>query len=321
MAQLHDKLADGKMLLRILAYGPAKSKKTWWAAKAAEAGFRVHLLDGDNGWQILKNIDKSAQHLIEVIDLVDKTKDAVFAVAMTQLLKDGKLLWNENTKASAKLKPENATVNIDLANYNHEDILVVDSWTALVWSLVMRYSKENGIDLTDPEKADREFYGWGNSMTKWMLNQLQSLPCHVIVIGHSTVYEKYENKGKGKPAELVMQRRQPVSTSGPNAMQMASKFSDVLYFSVKGSSFKIDVDGDNDKDGGSRGLPPKVYNWADLQFKDVCAAYGIPLPSGEGKVVSDLPDPSTKPKSTGGVIEETTGKSLGLSLGKSKLNK
>lgn len=317
MAQLTDKLEEGKMLLRVLAYGPAKSKKTWWAAKAAEAGFRVHILDGDNGWQILKNIDKEAQKRIEVIDLVDKTKSAVFAVAMTLLLKDGKLIWNENTKTSAKLKPQDATVKLDLDELNHEDVLVVDSWTALVWSLVLRYAKENGIDLTDPEKADRDYYGWSNSLVKWMLNQLQSLPCHVIVIGHSTVYEKYSKDGK----TIEMQRRQPVSTSGPNAMLMASKFSDVLYFSVKGSSFKIDVDGDNDKDGGSRGLPPKVYNWEDLQFKDVCAAYGIPLPTGGGVVKTNLPTADDKPKDTGGVIEKTTGKSLGLSLGKSKLNK
>lgn len=315
MAKLTDKIEEGKMLLRILAYGPAKSKKTWWAANAAVSGFRVHILDGDNGWQILKNIPKEAQERIEVIDLVDKTKQAVFAVALTQLLKDGKLLWDEEKKVSAKLKPADATVQLDLGELNHEDILVIDSWTALVWSLVMRYAKENGVDLSNPEKADRDFYGWGNSLTKWMLNQLQSLPCHVIVIGHATVYEKYSKDGK----TLEAQRRQPISTSGPNAMMMASKFSDILYFSVKGSSFKIDVDGDNDKDGGSRGLPPKVYNWEDLQFKDVCAAYGIPLPTGGGTLKTNLPNSDDKPKDTGGVIEETTGKKLGLSLGKPKL--
>ena len=314
MAQLNTKLADGKMLLRVLAYGPAKSKKTWWAGRAAEAGFRVTVLDGDNGWQILNNIMPEAQSLIEVIDVVDNFKNAVFCVALTQLLKDGKLVWNEKTGTSARMNPDNATAIVDVANLNEEDVLVVDSWTALVWSLVLRYSKENGIDLTDPEKADREFYSWGNSMVKWMLNQLQSLSCHIIVLAHSTVYEKYE--GKGKTLKMVMQRRQPISTSGPNAMQMASKFSDILYFSVKGSAFKIDVDGDNDKDGGSRGLPPKVYNWEDLQFKDLCAAYGIPLPTGKTAPVAAKP--AVQPESTGGVIANVaTKKPLGLTLGKS----
>lgn len=310
MAQLNKKLAEGKMLLRVLCYGPAKSKKTWWAGRAAEAGFRVTVLDGDNGWQILNNILPEAQELVNVIDLVDTFKSAVFCVALTQLLKDGKLIWNEESGASSRMNPEKATAIVDVATLNEGDVLVIDSWTALVWSLVMRYSKENGIDLTDPEKADREFYSWGNSMVKWMLNQLQALSCHVIVIAHSTVYEKYE--GKGKNLKMVMQRRQPISTSGPNAMQMASKFSDILYFSVKGSAFKIDVDGDNDKDGGSRGLPPKVYNWEDLQFKDLCAAYGIPLPTGKAAPV--VAKPADKP-TTGGVILNTTNKKLGLSLG------
>jgi len=314
MAQLNDKLGEGKMLLRVLAYGPAKSKKTWWAGKAAEAGFRVTLLDGDNGWQILKNISPEAQSRIQVVDVVDTFKASVFAVALTQFLKDGKLVWNEKLGASSKMQPANATAIIDMENMDVNDVLIIDSWTALVWSLVLRYSKENGIDLTDPEKADREFYSWGNSMVKWMLNQIQSLPCHVIVIAHSTVYEKYE--GKGKSMKLVMQRRQPISTSGPNAMQMASKFSDILYFSVKGSAFKIDVDGDNDKDGGSRGLPPKMYDWEALQFKDLCAAYGIPLPSGAVPIQSAKP--VDQPKSTGGVIPDTTGKKLGLSFGSKK---
>lgn len=312
MAVLNKKLADGQMLLRVLAYGPAKSKKTWWAAKAAEAGFRVTLLDGDNGWQILKQIAPEAQSRVEVIDLVDTFKASVFALALTQLLKDGKLVWNENTGTSARMNPDKATATLDLELMNHEDVLVIDSWTALVWSLVLRYSKENAIDLTDPEKADREFYGWGNSMVKWMLNQLQSLKCHVIVIAHATVYEKYT--GTGKNLKLVMQRRQPISTSGPNAMQMASKFSDVLYFSVKGSSYKIDADGDNDKDGGSRGLPPKMYNWEELQFKDLCAAYGIPLPSGDA--VKPIAAPVLKPQSTGGLITHTSKKKLGLNLRK-----
>lgn len=312
MAQLLDKLDEGHMLLRVLEYGPAKSKKTWWAANAATAGFNVILLDGDDGWHILTNLPKEAQVRVQVVDLTDKTKEPVFAMALTMLLKEGKLIWDEKNKVSAKMNPKNATVILDTSTLTQNDVLVIDSWTALVWSLVLRYAKENAVDLTDPEKADRDFYGWGNAMTKWMLNQLKSLPCHVIVIGHSTVYEKYSKDGK----KLEMQRRQPVSTSGPNAMQMASKFSDILYFSVKGSAFKIDVDGDNDKDGGSRALPPKVYNWDELQFADLCKAYGIPLPQ-DAPIRNDAPKQTeqAQPKSTGGTIPHTENKTTGIKLG------
>ena len=169
MTQLNTKLKEGNMLLRVLCYGPAKSKKTWWAGKAAEAGFNVTVLDGDNGWQILNNILPEAQERINVIELVDTMKNAVFCVALTQLLKDSQLVWNEKLGASSKMQPTNATAIVDLEKLTTNDVLVIDSWTALVWSLVLRYAKENGVDLTDPEKADREFYSWGNSMVKWML--------------------------------------------------------------------------------------------------------------------------------------------------------
>jgi len=275
MALLDTKLNGTTNLLRVLCYGSAHSKKTWWAGTAAEAGFNVLFLEGDGNWSILQNINKKDHDRINVIDFSDKQKEAVFAKALVRLLKQGKLIWDEATKTATALKPfPESAVCIDLTKLTQNDVVVVDSWTALVYSLSVQYSRENGIDMSDPDKADRDYYGWAGKLALWVLNQLKTLPCHVVVIAHSTVYEKYSKDGKN----MEMQRRQPLSTSGPNAMQMASKFTDVLFFYAKGVAFKIDVSGDADKDGGSRSLAPKTYSWDELQFKDLCKAAKVTMP-------------------------------------------
>ena len=274
MANLEQELDEKKMLLRVLAYGPAKTKKTWWAAKAAESNFNVILLDGDDGWHILKNIDKQYQKRISVIRMVDTHKSAAFCKGMTTLLKEYKLVWDEVKKQSSKLQPNANCIYLNFETLTRNDVVIVDSWTALTYSLMFQFAMENDIDISDANKVEWDGYGWAGRIATWMINQLQALPCHVIVIGHRTVYEKRSKDGK----TVESQRQQLASTSGNHAATMPGKFSDILTFSIKGASYKIDTSGDYDRDGGSRLFPPKIYNWEELQFKDLILAAGNVLP-------------------------------------------
>jgi len=291
--QLTKKIENKDIKLRQLLYGRQKTKKTWWAAKAAEANFNVVLFDGDDGWHILTNIKPEYQRRITVVDCVDTTSKAVFSVFLSRLLKKGRIVWNEPEK-KVQIRPDENCIAIDLTQLTKNDVVIVDSWTALVWSLTYRYALENDIDLTDPEKDDWEFYRWGGRIATWIANQLQSLPCHVIVIAHEVEYQKMKKNSQGKD-EVDSVRLQIKSISGPHASTMGTFFSDVLHFRQKSETqFFIDAFGTGDAEGGSRLVEPKSYNWNDLSFKDYCIKAGVALPPETNRLLDFSINPATK---------------------------
>lgn len=299
--QLDNRLKKDDMLLRILMYGNAKTRKTWWAGKAAEANYNVLLLDGDNGWHILKQIKPEAQKRIQIVNMTDNRGMPIFATALARLLKDGKLTWDEKEKKSAKLNPNGNCINVNLDLLNENCVVVMDSWTAYTVSLMLQFAKENMIDLSKAEdlvgttKSGNEdkwgYYRWAGTLATWSIVQLTALPCHVIVIAHTDVYEKRSKDGM----KVIWSKRQIKSTSGPHAMQLPAKFSDVLYFYQKGTAPKISTRGDEEAEGGSRLIAPGEYNWDDLQFKDFIKAAELTLPKADAPLIDySLPTGSLK---------------------------
>lgn len=303
--QLDSRLETQDMLLRVLAYGNAKTKKTWWAGKAAEAGYNVLLLDGDNGWHILKQIKSEAQKRIQVVNMGDERGKPIFAAAMARLLKDGKLIWDEELKQSAKLQPNANCVNINLDLFDSNCVVVMDSWTAYCISLMLQYAKENMIDLSVAEEDDDKwgYFRWAGALASWNIVQLTALPCHIIVVAHTDVYEKRSKDGK----KVLWSKRQIKSTSGPHAMQLPAKFSDILYFYQHKTAWKISTRGDDQADGGSRLIAPGEYNWDDLQFKDLIKAAGLALPKADNPLVDySLPTGKTAKQFGSGPIKWET---------------
>lgn len=277
MPSLEESLGQD-LRMRIMIYGPAKTKKTWWAGTAAEAGFNVLLLDGEQGGGILKQLSAPARNRIYRIDTQDVAGRAVFAEFLTFFCKFTNFNWDETTKRFATGKPtENQIVLNREKLLTRNTVLVVDSYSALVLSLVQRYSIEQNIDLSDASKTEWEGYRWAGALASWMIQSLVQLPCHVILIGHQEMYEKRKDK------VVEWSRLQMKSVSGPHAMTIANKFDDVLYTSVAGSSFYIDSRAEKDRDGGARYVPPNRYKWEDLSIKKLCELGGIALPP------SDLP--------------------------------
>jgi len=294
MTQLDTRLEEQDMLLRILEYGPAKSKKTWWIGKAAEAGYNVLFLDGDNGWHILKQIKPEAQKRIQIIDARDKLGQPMFAAFLTSLLKRGKIVWDNKARKIENIKPNENCIAIDLNKFGQFDIVVIDSWTALARSLMLQYAKEHMIDLTDADDQDEDkwgYYRWAGTLINWLATQFTALDCHIAVIGHADQYEKRSKDGKS----VIFSKRQVKSTSGPNAMQLPSQFSEILYFYPKGKAFKIDTFGTDEADGGSRLIAPGTYNWDALQFVDLIKVAGLPLPDKSHPLIDySLPTTTTK---------------------------
>lgn len=290
--QLINRLQEDDMLLRILAYGSAHTRKTWWAGKAAEAGYNVLLLDGDNNWHILRRIKLEAQKRIQVIGMSDNRGRPIFASALTRLLKDGKLIWDEKEKKSTKLNPNANCISIDLNLLNENCVVVLDSWTTFCTSLMLQYAKENMIDLSIAEEDTEDkwgFYRWGGAIASWAATQLCALPCHVIVIAHADEYGKRGKDSHGKSI-VVSTKRQIKSTSGPHAMLLPSKFPNMPYFYQKGTASKISTKGTEEADGGCALFEPKEYNWNELQFKDFIKATGLPFPKADNPFINyDLP--------------------------------
>ena len=117
-------------------------------------------------------------------------------------------------------------------------------------------------------------------MASYFLKQGKALPCHFIVIGHQTIYEKHKKvmiNGREKDT-IEWSRLQIQSTSGPHAMTVGTEFSDILRFYFVGDNVKISTTAEEGILGGSRLIPPGSYKWADLQFKDICEQAGIDIP-------------------------------------------
>ena len=279
MPKLEEELRDNNQL-RLILYGPEKTKKTWWAGMAAEAGYNVHFINTDKGLSILRNISPEGRKRINVIDATDTMTNATGAIIMTAIMKGTPFVWDTDRKLLITRATSKGTINAvryDISKLTFNDILVVDSLTALVQSIIWRFCIENEIDLSDAKKVEWEGYRWSGALLSWMIAQLKSIPCHIIVIGHQDVYAKTKTVMSNGRKETITEwtRLQLKSTSGPHAMSIGKDFTDILYFFTTGSLFKIDTAGAKDRMGGTRAMPPKTYNWKDLQFATLVEAAGL----------------------------------------------
>lgn len=275
-------LAEDPPLLRMLFYGSPKTKKTWLAGTAAEAGFNTILLDSDHGYHILlKTIKASARKRLQIIEARDSLKKARAAEFIIRFLKLGKINFNESTRTvvtNSTLLDENCIHLSESLHLNSNTVIILDSYTAIIRSIATRFAIENEIDVTKAKKTTWDGYASCGILASWLLNRLTKLPCHVIVIGHKTVYEKHGRDREGKDI-IEWTRQQIKSTSGPHSMTLGDGFSDILYFeNISSALTKISTRADKDMEGGSRLIPPNIYNWDKLQFKDICAHAGIKLP-------------------------------------------
>ena len=252
--------------LRIFAYGPAKSKKTWWALKAAEAGYRVLMFSLERGHGIVQQISPEARERIYILDAHDGPTDGYASLFTSMALREYNFYADE-ARRRVSAKPMAGMEHIDMRGFGADTVIVIDTYTALAISAMRQFSYENNIDLADASKTEWEGYGFSGRMLTWMLVQMRSLPCHVVCIGHATQYDKFKKGTRGKPStEIEWSRRQPISSSNPHGMTIARDWDHVLYFSIEGRTCWIDTRGNRLEDAGSRALAPDRYNWDELTF-------------------------------------------------------
>lgn len=258
-------------LMRTLIYGPEKTKKTWWACRCAELGFNVILLDGDDGAAILRqypeflrkqNLDVYAiMARIMVVDLVLTHDKPVFSDFMRLFARPkAQFMWDETAKVGALgvRNPAHAYIKFDITKLTSDDVIILDSWTALAFASLFQFATQQEIDLTDADRVEWEGYGFQGRYLDYLVNFMHALPCHVIIIAHATVYEKRSKDQK----TIISQTTQPVSSSGPQARGLAKHFNDVYYFSrLNEVVYNINTGGAHDRVGGSRLFPAGIYEW------------------------------------------------------------
>jgi len=296
MPTANDMINNHQLKINLLIYGKPKTKKTWWSLKFAEIGFNIiHLCIDEGGYNIAKQISKSARDRIFVIDLSDKTDMPVAPQFFTRMLKQddypnnqsGRFFWNENNKTIVptvnSLTKDQPYIEIDISKTTRNDILILDSWTSFCWGLTWKYALETKYDFSDvtPDNEKRPEFGWTRHFATWTYKQLQSLPCHLIIIAHEDRYEKRKqtlNPTTGKMREEVEWiKTQIKSTSANHAIQMPADF-EMLYFLLAGNDFYIDSKPSNERDGGTRTIPPALTKWQDLSPSKICDYLTISTP-------------------------------------------
>lgn len=259
-------------LARILAYGPAKTRKTWWATRWAEAGFNVILADIDYGFHIAQNLTPEARKRIYHLDMrapVEDFKNSG-ALALVNAMQGKTTLFDEITRrytSKRDIKPEGSYAVLNFSAMTSKDVLIVDSWTELVTHIIA--ADRMITNPADVPKLEWDDYGKIRLLLDLFLANMSKLNCHVIVIGHSETVgkRKKDAPAKAKPEDAIEQiRLQPMSVSRAHAETIASKFTDVLYFSVPSPMLgtMISTKGSVDFDAGSRRVAPALYKFDDL---------------------------------------------------------
>lgn len=297
---------SNSILLRELFYGAPKTRKTWLAGTAAEAGFNVILLDADHGYHILtRNLSDDAKKRLTLFECRDSLTQPVASLFLARFLKQGKVWFNEKTRRVVLFQKDLDSACVELSQDKHlnsNTVLILDSYTAIVNSLKFAYAKERQIDLTDLSEDDtkdmttkRTGYAVSGGLASFILERITKLPCHVIVIGHASQYEKYSKDGK----KMEWSRRVVKSTSNPHSLTIGDKFSDILYFfNASASVTKVETRADGDAEGGSRIIPPNSYMWEDLKWAKICELANIPLPKKDLPYLDFKPDLPTGGTST-----------------------
>lgn len=244
-----DQANDSDAKLKLLLIGDSKAGKTPWSGLAA-MNYNVLYLDGDVGLQSLNKMPAEAKSRLFYIPCQDYVDDngqyhPRFAEFFKTFTTEGTYTWNDTRGETFSRRDyvfgesTDDVWQIKPARMDHSCVLIIDSWTALVQSVMQWKADDLNTDLGDVEKVSREIYsGVGNKLTQF-LTMIRSMPCHVIVIAHPAEYTKLEKPigkiGSMKEVDMKIEwtKMIPKSSSNPHALTMAKYFSDVGWLDVR----------------------------------------------------------------------------------------
>lgn len=194
---------------KLLMLGNGGSGKTGTLAALAKAGYKVNILDFDNGTEILYHLLKDDPAALDRVD-VEKCQDAFkqgtdksikWVTPLTAFPKALKLLdqWPDQGKPS---------------EWGQDTVLVVDTLTFLgeaIFRYVLAANSKLGTS-TDPKQGPTE-PNWGSAINlqeDFLALLTSNLKCHVIVMAH---LKDVERGGVNIPLPSALGRKLPASVS------------------------------------------------------------------------------------------------------------
>lgn len=228
--------------LSIFIYGKPKTKKTMWATQPVEDNFAVTVLDIENN--LFSALVHPHADRVNVLNLryspattaqSTTREDYAPALAFFQALLGAAgrtFYWDEEARKSVPIgmvKPERTYCVVNPAELTYRDVLVLDSWTALL----PQVEATKDMNLTkgaapNPYQLFSDItlgvniseFGKTRDICDTILNLLTSLPCTVIVIGHEYLWEK-----KGQDGKTVLGTySQPLSATGAHGQTLSRWF-------------------------------------------------------------------------------------------------
>ena len=230
--------------VRLLLIGDGKIGKSHFAGLPGEQGFKVLYLDGDVAGPTITSLPAKAKENIYLMNVGDRLNGGAmqhrFADFMTDFFGSINVQWNDtdSTKLTKSTDVDNVEVwEIRPALLDHNWVLVIDSWTSLVQSVMLWAAKSHGVNLADTNTPSMRpvYQSAGNKLTQW-LAIIQNIGCHVIVIAHPDEYTKLDKPEglkvkdvKETDLRIAWTKMIPKSSSKPHSLQMAKFFTDVAW--------------------------------------------------------------------------------------------
>ncbi len=260
----------------LFLYGESGVQKTTWASKILGSGLNVVVLDGDNSSHIYNQIDPKQKERLYFFDLIDKggkaerntdTTPSTMANFLMRV-KDKKEFKYDLTQRREVAIPSKDSETIiwkpkDILT--HDTVLIIDSWTAFVSSLVLRFYNAHDYDgyasmVKDKQdmKLTQEHYQWCGAQALCFAAAVKTLGCHVICIGHD---DKVHTTDK-VTREITSTKTALLGVSRPNAHNTTKEFHDFFYMHrVRGVPYvQTAPKGDVQTQSRTTVIPPGDYD-------------------------------------------------------------
>lgn len=230
--------------IKLLLIADGKVGKTRFAGEAAAAGFNVLYMDGDVGTPTLSQLPIEAKRNLYLLPIHDTImggdRDSRMVETFEEFAQNITFRWNDTLGRVAKRNDTEEIWEIKPAMMDRGCVLVLDSWTSMIESIMLRAARANGVDLTDAKLSEmRDVYRAAGGKATQILQLIRSMPCHVIVLAHPDEYEhRVAPDGKRvrdlNEKDMIIEWTKMIakSTSRPHALQMPKYFTDVAWMEV-----------------------------------------------------------------------------------------
>lgn len=248
-----NQMAASHKLIHGMLLAEEKNGKTTWALKAAEAGFNVLVLDGDNAQQRIADLSPAAQSRVFYMDVSDNLVgdvDPRMIRTVASFFSSSTFLWNDTKQREySRLKDqhdEDSGACLDEiwefkpARLDYNWVVLLDAWTTLSYSAMLDKAQAEGVDIAEVERIERNIYqGVGNRLTNIAITQ-QKAPFHTIVCGHPSQYEKRKSQDGKTVKEATKENDQivewtkmiPKSSSNAHGYSLGKFFSDIMWIDI-----------------------------------------------------------------------------------------